>query len=58
LQAIKPGDSSFALMFKTHPALADRLSLLDQQMSEQFANPENRPDLSPRFFQALGARKN
>jgi predicted Zn-dependent protease len=56
LQAIKPGDSSFALMFKTHPALADRLSLLDQQMSAQFGNLENKPDLAPRFFQAMGKK--
>ncbi len=56
LQAIKPGDSSFALMFKTHPALADRLSLLDQQMSAQFGNVENKPDLAPRFFQAMGKK--
>lgn len=57
LQAIKPGDSSFALMFKTHPALADRLSLLDEEMSGQFANSDSKPDLAPRFFQALGASK-
>jgi predicted Zn-dependent protease len=56
LQAIKPGDSSFALMFKTHPALADRLSLLDQQMSAQFGSVENKPDLAPRFFQAMGKK--
>jgi predicted Zn-dependent protease len=56
LQAIKPGDSSFALMFKTHPALADRLSLLDQQMSGQFTELQNQPDLSPRFFQAMGKK--
>lgn len=57
LQSLKPGDSSFALMFKTHPALADRLSLLDQDMSGQFTNLENQPDHAPRFFQALGAGK-
>lgn len=57
LQAIKPGDSSFALMFKTHPALADRLSLLEQKMSGPFAGLENQPDLAPRFLQALGAAK-
>jgi predicted Zn-dependent protease len=57
LQSINPSDSSVALMFKTHPALADRLSLLDQEMSGQFANQENQPDLAPRFFQALGAGK-
>jgi hypothetical protein len=57
LQSINPSDSSVALMFKTHPALGDRLSLLDQEMSGKFANLENQPDLSPRFFQALGSGK-
>jgi beta-barrel assembly-enhancing protease len=57
LQSLNPGDSSVALMFKTHPALADRLSQLDQEMSGQFANQENQPDLAPRFYQALGATK-
>jgi predicted Zn-dependent protease len=57
LQSLNPGDSSLALMFKTHPALADRLSLLDREMSGQFADLENQPDLAPRFFQALGAEK-
>jgi beta-barrel assembly-enhancing protease len=57
LQSLNPGDSSVALMFKTHPALADRLSMLDQEMSGQFTSQENQPDLAPRFFQALGAGK-
>jgi len=57
LQSLNPNDSSFALMFKTHPALADRLSLLDQSMSGHFSNLENSPVLAPRFFQALGAGK-
>lgn len=57
LQSLNPSDSSVALMFKTHPALADRLSLLDQEMSGQFSKQENQPDLAPRFFQALGAGK-
>lgn len=56
LQAINPGDSSLALMFKTHPALADRLNLLDQQMAGQFDKFSNQPDLAPRFFQALGKK--
>jgi beta-barrel assembly-enhancing protease len=56
LQSINPGDSSVALMFKTHPALADRLSLLDQQMSGHFDSLENQPDLAPRFFKALGKK--
>jgi predicted Zn-dependent protease len=57
LQALNPADSSLALMFKTHPALADRLDLLDEQMSDRFAGLENQPDLADRFFQALGAGK-
>jgi predicted Zn-dependent protease len=57
LQSLNPSDSSVALMFKTHPAMADRLSLLDQEMSGQFSNQENLPDLAPRFFQTLGAVK-
>lgn len=57
LESLNPGDSSVALMFKTHPALADRLSILDQEMSGQFTEEENQPDLAPRFFQAMGAGK-
>lgn len=57
LQSLNPSDSSLALMFKTHPALADRLDLLDEEMSDQFAGLENQPDLADRFFQALGAGK-
>ncbi|MBU1424882.1 MAG: M48 family metalloprotease [Gammaproteobacteria bacterium] len=57
LESLNPSDSSVALMFKTHPALADRLSVLDQEMSGQFTMEENQPDLAPRFFQALGAGK-
>lgn len=57
LQSINPSDSSVALMFKTHPALADRLSLLDKEMTGQFGKFDNQPDLAPRFLQALGAGK-
>ncbi len=57
LQSLNPNDSSLALMFKTHPAVADRLSQLDREMSGQFASMENQPDLAPRFFQALGANR-
>ena len=56
LQSLNASDSSLALMFKTHPALTDRLSLLDKQMTGQFGNLENQPDLAPRFFQALGKK--
>ena len=57
LQSLNPNDSSVALMFKTHPAPADRLSLLDKEMTGQFNNFETQPDLAPRFLQALGAGK-
>ncbi len=57
LQSLNPSDSSLALMFKTHPAVADRLDRLDEEMSDHFASLENQPDLSSRFFQALGAGK-
>lgn len=57
LQSINPSDSSVALMFKTHPALADRLSLLDEEMTGHFVNQENQPDLAPRFFKAMGVSR-
>src|SRR5512135_1272039 len=57
LQSLNPSDSTLALMFKTHPAVADRLSMLDEEMSGHFAAEENQPDLAPRFFKALGAGK-
>lgn len=57
LQSINPSDSSVALMFKTHPALADRLSLLDKEMTGLFGRFDNQPELASRFFQALGAGK-
>jgi len=55
LETLNPSDSSVALMFKTHPALADRLDMLDREMTGHFASLENQPDLAPRFFQSLGA---
>ncbi len=55
LQTLNPGDSSLALMFKTHPALADRLDRLDREMDEHFASLESQPDLASRFLQSLGA---
>jgi predicted Zn-dependent protease len=49
LQGLNAQDSSLALMFKTHPALGERLNLLDQLMSGHFDDLENRPDLAARF---------
>jgi predicted Zn-dependent protease len=57
LQSLNPNDSSLALMFKTHPAVADRLSQLDREMTGRFARLEDQPDLSTRFFKELSAGK-
>lgn len=57
LQSINPNDSNLALMFKTHPALGDRLSLLDGLMSESLADSEGQPDLTARFVSELSAGK-
>ncbi len=57
LQSINPNDSNLALMFKTHPALGDRLSLLDGLMSESLADREGQPDLAARFVTELSAAK-
>lgn len=53
LQGLKANDSSLALMFKTHPALADRLDLLDKLMPGPFDRFESQPDLVPRFMAVL-----
>lgn len=57
LQSINPQDSGLALLFKTHPALSERLSLLDQVMEGAFEGYENQPDLSNRFMAALSTAK-
>ncbi len=57
LQAINPQDSGLALMFKTHPALADRLGLLDKLMANSFDRFENQPNLSARFMASMGNTK-
>lgn len=49
LQGLNAQDSSLALMFKTHPALEDRLSLLDRLMPGHFDSFESQPDLAARF---------
>jgi predicted Zn-dependent protease len=53
LQGLNPQDASLALMFKTHPALGDRLNLLDKLMSGRFERYENQPDLASRFAAML-----
>ncbi len=54
LQGINPSDAGLALMFKTHPALNDRLQLLDKLMSGPFDRFETQPDLAPRFGESAG----
>lgn len=53
LQGLNAKDSAVALMFKTHPALGDRLSLLDKLMSDSFDRFESQPDLASRFMAVL-----
>ena len=50
LQGINPQDSGLALMFKTHPALTDRLALLDKLMAGPFDQFEAQPELAARFM--------
>ena len=55
LQGINPNDAGLALMFKTHPALNERLQLLDKLMSGPFDRYETQPDLAPRFNETLSS---
>lgn len=54
LQGMNAQDSSLALLFKTHPALGERLSLLDRLMTDQFDKFENQPAHAPRFMGVMG----
>jgi predicted Zn-dependent protease len=56
LQSLNAKDTKLALMFKTHPALADRLSLLDQLMTGRFDSFEGRPDLAERFAAVMNGK--
>lgn len=53
LQGMNAQDSSLALLFKTHPALPERLSLLDKLMTGQFDDFENQPANAPRFMSVM-----
>jgi len=57
LQSLNAQDSKLALMFKTHPALADRLSLLDKLMTGRFDSFEGQPDLYSRFLAVMNGGK-
>lgn len=56
LQSLNPKDTKLALMFKTHPALTDRLNLLDQLMTGRFDGFEGRPDLAERFTAVMNGK--
>lgn len=56
LQGINPNDAGLALMFKTHPALNDRLQLLDKLMAGPFDRFEAQPALAPRFREILNTQ--
>lgn len=49
LQTMNPSADGLALMFKTHPAFADRLDMLDRVMGAQFDRFDNQPTLAARF---------
>ena len=49
LQAMNPEDSALALMFKTHPAPAERLESLEQKMQPTLDAYAAQPSLAERF---------
>lgn len=51
LQAMNPEDSGLALMFKTHPAPAERLSELEARMLAMLDAYAEQPQLAERFVQ-------
>lgn len=57
LEAINAKDSSLALMFKTHPAPHDRLSLLDKIMSSGFDAYPAPTQTDKRFSSEVALRK-
>jgi predicted Zn-dependent protease len=57
LQALNPSTAGLALMFKTHPALSERLELLGQAMGSDFDRFENQPTLAARFKTSVAGPK-
>ena len=53
LQAMNAQDSALALMFKTHPAPAERLSALDETMQKTLDAYAGQPQLAERFLQQI-----
>ena len=56
LQAMNPQDSGLALMFKTHPAPAERLDALGEKMQPTLDAYAAQPQLAERFRSFLGSR--
>lgn len=56
LDSINAQDSSLALMFKTHPAPHDRLSLLDKEMGDRF-DAYQAPSLADKRFNSEMAQR-
>lgn len=57
LDAMNVQDSSLALMFKTHPAPHDRLSLLDKEMGDSFEAYAAPAQTDKRFNNEIALRK-
>jgi predicted Zn-dependent protease len=57
LDAMNAQDSSLALMFKTHPAPHDRLSLLDKEMGDRFEAYAAPAQTDKRFNNEIALRK-
>lgn len=57
LEAINPGDSHAALMFRTHPAPRDRLDALDKVMVPELDRYAAQPELAGRFQKVVRNRR-
>jgi predicted Zn-dependent protease len=56
LQGMNPQDSGLALMFKTHPAPAERLDALGEKMQAILDAYAGQPQLAQRFSNFLGSK--
>lgn len=56
LEAMNPQDSGLALMFKTHPAPAERLDALEKTMQPTLERYAALPDLAARFAAAASGK--
>jgi len=53
LQAMSAQDSALALMFKTHPAPAERLNSLSENMQPLLDTYSSQPQLAERFVRQI-----